>query len=60
MTKLLLYAISGALGICIYSIIQAPNYDSANYAEWNIMGYSNKQAREQFEPFRRDWLPRVI
>jgi len=45
---------------CAYAIFQAPDYGSPNYIEWNRMGYPNKYARQQFEPHRFDWLPRLI
>ena len=54
------YALWGALSICIYAIIQAPDYGSPNYTEWNSLGYTNEQARRHFEPLRRKWLPRVL
>ncbi len=63
MSKVFSYAMGAAgavLSICIYSIIQAPDYNSPNYAEWNRMGYPNEQARQQFEPYRCKWVPRLI
>jgi hypothetical protein len=57
----LLGVISATLiAVGAYSIIQAPDYNSPNYAEWHSMGFSNKHARKHFEPYRFDWLPRLI